>query len=135
MIAVVVDASAVMEYLLQTPRAELLAQVLHDSDAVSLHVPALCDVEVAGVLRRGLLARKLDEPRAGEAMLDYLDLPITRHGHTSLLARMLHLRGNFSAFDAAYVSLAERLGAELLTADSALAQAARAHTSLAVRNV
>ena len=54
-------------------------------------------------------------------MLDYLDLPLTRHGHELLLARILTLRGNFSAYDAAYLALAERLDAQFLTGDRTLA--------------
>ena len=38
---------------------------------------------------------------------------------------MLQLRSNFSAYDAAYVALAEQLKGELLTADDALARAVR----------
>ena len=56
----------------------------------------------------------------------------TRHGHEALLPRVLELRSNFGAYDACYVVLAERLGAELLTADERLARAVRAHTAIGV---
>jgi len=59
-------------------------------------------------------------------------MPITRHGHQQLLARILELRANLSAYDAAYVVLAERLGGRLLTADELLARAVRTHTSIDV---
>lgn len=99
-----------------------------DSD---LHAPALCDVEVAAGLRRALLQAALSEERAAQAMEQYLDLPITRHGHQRLMARILSLRESFSAYDATYVALAEELGGALLTADQGLARAAQAHTRLA----
>jgi predicted nucleic acid-binding protein len=91
----------------------------------------LRDIEVAAALRRGLLSRKLTAIRAADAVEDYLYLPIFRHGHTVLLSRVLELRSNFSAHDAAYVALAEQLKGELLTADDALAKAVR--TQLAVQ--
>ncbi len=76
------------------------------------------------------MQRALTEKRAAQAIEDYLDLPISRHGHQRLMDRALALRRNFSAYDAMYVALAELLGAELLTADAALAEAARTHTSV-----
>lgn len=96
-----------------------------------LHVPALCDVEVTAGLRRSLLQGALAEERLAQSVEDYLDLPLTRHGHQHLLSRMLNLRDNFSAYDALYVALAEQLGADLLTADEGLARAARMHTGVA----
>ncbi len=65
-----------------------------------------------------------------QAIEDYLDLPITRHGHQWLMGRILSLRENLSAYDATYVALAEELGGTLLTADESLARAARTHTRL-----
>jgi predicted nucleic acid-binding protein len=104
---------------------------VQDSET-DLHVPALCDVEIAAGLRRALLRRALSEQRAADALDDYLDLPLTRHGHQLLLGRILELAGNFSANDATYVALAEQIGAALLTADHKLARAADAHTPLAI---
>lgn len=93
-------------------------------------MPALCDVEIAAVLRRGLLSGALEAGRASEAVTDYRDLPLVRHGHLGLLERALALRANFSAYDAVYVALAEGLGGELLNADGRLARAVREHTSI-----
>ncbi len=79
------------------------------------------------MLRRLLLRRILSEDRAAEVLRDYLDLPLTRHGHQNLLARVLSLRTNFSAYDATYIALAERLGAGLVTGDESLARATESH--------
>ncbi len=97
---------------------------------VDLNTPALCDIEVAAALRRSLLTQRLNSVRAAEALQDYLDLALTRHGHQALLGRVLELRSNFSTYDAAYVALAEELKGELLTADDSLARAVRSQLRL-----
>ena len=134
MTPLVIDASAIVEYLLKTSRAPRVAELIEVSD-VWLSAPPLCDVEIVAALRRAILARRLNVDRALEAIMDYQDLPITRPSHLAVLKRMIELRANFSAYDATYVALAETLGAELVTADRPLAQAARSHTSLLVHLV
>ncbi len=128
---VVVDASALAEYLLRTDRGPGVAPVVESPDH-DLHVPALCDVELSAVLRRALLSGRLGIRRARSALRDHLDLPLVRHGHRRSLARMLELRENVSAYDAAYVALAERIDADLLTADAALARAVGTRTDVNV---
>lgn len=120
MTRIVVDASALVEALLATERAPRVVAAISAPD-VDLHVPALCDVEVASALRRALAAGRLDEARAMLALEDLADLPLTRHGHQLLLGRILTLRHNLSAYDATYAALAERLDAVLVTADRGLA--------------
>lgn len=61
-----------------------------------------------------------------------MDLPLTRHGHTALMPRMLALRANFSAYDATYVALVESIGAELMTGDERLARAVASNTTVAL---
>ena len=130
MTRLVIDASAVVEYLLRTPRGEQVEATLRDP-AADLHTPALCDIEVAAALRRAMLAARLGPQRAAEALDDYFDLPLTRHGHQLLLERVLGLRNNFSAYDATYAALAERLQAALVTADERLARAVTTHLDVA----
>lgn len=128
---VVADASALLEYLLQTERSARVRAALRRSD-VDVRVPALCDVEVAAGLRRAVLRDLVTIERATEAVDHYRMLPLTSHGHQALMPRILDLRANFSAYDACYVALAEALGAALLTADERLARAVRAHTDVEV---
>jgi predicted nucleic acid-binding protein len=118
-----------VEYLFRTDRSRQIEPILEAADT-DLHTPALCDVEVAAAVRRALLSRKLTAARAEDAIEDYLHFPLFRHGHQGLLSRMLELRSNFSAYDAAYVALAEQLKGELLTADDALAKAVRAQLAV-----
>lgn len=114
-----------------TERAEAIEWIVRDAQ-VDLHVPSLCDVEVTAGLRRALLHRAIARQRAALAVQDYLDLPLTRHGHQTLLRRILDLGKNFSVYDATYVALAEQLGSPLLTADQELTRAARSHTRVSI---
>ena len=60
--------------------------------------------------------------RAEAAVRDLLDLRITRYPHFLLLPEIWR-RNNVSAYEAAYVVLAENLGAALVTRDGRLASA------------
>jgi predicted nucleic acid-binding protein len=86
---------------------------------------------VAG-LRRALRGDLISAERAAQALHQYLLMPLARHGHQGLLARMLELGSNFSPYDACYVALAERVRGELLTADERLSRAVRKHTRISV---
>jgi predicted nucleic acid-binding protein len=121
-VIVVVDASAVLELLLRTSHAERIAERLLNPE-VSLHAPHLLDLEVAQVIRRYSRAGELPEDRAGEALDDFRDLRIHRHPHEPLLSRVWEMRHNLTAYDAAYIALAEAIGGPLLTRDVRLASA------------
>lgn len=125
----VVDASALVELLLRTKQGRRRAGLLLES-GIDLHVPFLCDVEVASALRGVVLRGALDAGRASEALEDYADLPLTRHPHLGSLRRIVELRDKFFAYDAAYVILAEALNARFLTGDRSLEAAVRRHTRL-----
>jgi len=85
--------------------------------------PALIDLEFLSAAR-GLVARKLVTRAAAEESIEsFLKAPIDRHSHVPLAWRAWELRANLTPYDAAYVALAERLGAALLTADRRLARA------------
>ena len=74
----------------------------------------------------------MDVERAAQALADYLDLPLVRHRHRMLLARVLELRDNFTAYNAAYVALAEELQAEIITTDEPFARSLRTLGTLTV---
>lgn len=87
----------------------------------TLHAPHLLDLEVVQVLRRYHRFEDVSQQRGEQALMDLADLPIERYPHTVFLPRIWDLRNNLTAYDAAYVALAEALAAPLLTCDSKLA--------------
>ena len=120
---IVVDASALVELLLDTDEAGAVAARLFDSGD-SLAAPHLIDVEAAQVLRRYAQVGEIDGRRGREAMADLASMPIRRYPHDVLLPRVWDLRHNLTAYDAVYVALAEALDAPLVTRDRRLARAA-----------
>ena len=72
------------------------------------------------MLRRAALGARLETRRARQALVDLAALPLRRAPHTALLERIWELRDNLTTYDAAYVAVAEALGAPLLTADRKL---------------
>lgn len=119
---IVVDASAVLELLLGTPRGQALAGRLL-APGETLHAPHLIDLETAQVVRRYAAVGEVSAERGRQALADLADLPLSRYPHTAFLARVWELRHNATAYDAAYLALAEALDAPLLTADARLASA------------
>lgn len=119
---IVLDASAVVELLLVTEAGRTVAQRISDPTE-SLHAPHLLSVEVAQVLRRLHTSGDLSAPRARQALEDLADLGIEHYSHEPFLDRMWALRANLTAYDAAYVALAEALDAPLMTLDARLAEA------------
>lgn len=119
---IVLDASAAVDWLLQTSAGRNIEKRIY-SHMETLHAPHLLDLEVAQVLRRLVLQGVVSKHRAAEAVGDLLDLRISRYPHLVFLPRIWHLRHNLSAYDAAYIVLAERLGAALVTRDARLASA------------
>ncbi len=119
---IVLDASATVEWLLHTAIGLRIEKRIY-SRSDSLHAPHLLDVEVTQVLRRLSRAETVPGPRADEALLDLVDLRVQRYPHDVLLPRIWQMRHNLSAYDAAYLALAEELAAPLVTCDRHLASA------------
>jgi predicted nucleic acid-binding protein len=120
---IVIDASALLEVLLRTPSAKAIEKRLFVPDQ-TLHAPHLLDIEVAQVIRRYAANGDISSDRGRAALVDLADLPLQRYPHVLLLPRVWALRHNLTAYDAAYVALAEALDAVLLTRDKRLAATA-----------
>ena len=118
---IVVDASVATEAVAGSSERNLT--VLRRITREAALAPHVLDLEVAsalgGLVRRGELA----EPLARSGLRHLAVLPVTRVPHEPLLARCWELRDNLTAYDAAYVALAETIGATLLTYDQRLSRA------------
>jgi predicted nucleic acid-binding protein len=119
-VIVTVDASAAVEYLLQTALGLRVATLIESADVIA---PELLDAEVLAVLRREVLAGRLAERRATEAVSDLRDWGVERLPHKMLLDAAWQLRGHVSAYDALYVAAARARHAALVTADGPLSRA------------
>jgi len=119
---IVVDASALADVLLRLPtagRAE--ARILDGVE--TLHAPHLIDLEILQVLRRFGARGGWHDERSAEALIDFESLRLARHSHEPLRGRIWELRSNVTAYDAAYLALAEALECPLVTRDRRLAKA------------
>lgn len=119
---IVLDASAAIEVLLRAPAAGALEARLF-APGEALHAPHLIDLEVAQVLRRHVLAGQIAADHGASALAVWLAFAVTRHDHRTLAPRIWALRDSMTAYDAAYVALAEALDAPLVTTDGKLARA------------
>ena len=121
MIDFVVDASVLVELTLgQAPAAELRRQVVAGRGGA----PEMIDLEVLSVLRRLWRAGAIEREDAQEAARAFADAPLVRVPHRPLLDRVWQLRDVLTAYDAAYVALAELSDTPLLTCDARLGRTA-----------
>lgn len=127
---IVLDASAVVELITNRPMAETVRKYLAFSGE-PMAVPHFMDVEVMSVLRKLTSANLVDGSRADIFIARLKALPAERYAHSDLLGRMWELRHSFTAYDAVYVALAERLNATLYTTDKKLLRGHRARAVLA----
>lgn len=119
---IVVDASLAIEVVARTELGRRAAPRLLAAPMV-LAAPHLIDLEVVQALRRAVLGGEMTEERARQALADFEDLPLTRYSLEGALSAIWELRHNITAYDAAYVVLADLLDAILWTCDSRLARA------------
>jgi Predicted nucleic acid-binding protein, contains PIN domain len=122
---IVLDASVIVELLTNGNVAGALREELSRDDE-SFAAPHLMDVEVVSALRNLNAAGRIDSHRIAEYLDDLASLPADRYPHAPLLGRMWELRHNFTAYDSAYIALAEALNATLYTTDDKLRKGHRA---------
>jgi predicted nucleic acid-binding protein len=126
---IVLDASVVVELLTNGILADSIRNELARSDE-SFLVPHLIDVEVMSAIRKLVAGRRIDPHRSGQFIEALAALPAERYPHTPLIGRIWELRHNFTAYDAAYIALAEATGAVLHTCDEKLRRGHRARVVL-----
>ena len=85
--------------------------------------PAHLHVEVSNVLRRAVLTQRLGRDAAALAHRDLVQMPVMVFPFEPLGDRVWALHPSVTAYDAAYVALAEELDAPLWTLDRRLARA------------
>ncbi len=124
---IVLDTSAAVDWLLRTPAGQRIEQRIY-AHQDTLHSMHLIDVEFVQVMRRLVREGTLTPKRALEAIQDLAALRMTRYAPVLLVQRIWQLRQNLSAYDAAYIALAEKLPAPLITRDQRIA-AAPGHTA------
>jgi predicted nucleic acid-binding protein len=126
---IVLDASVVVELLTNGILADSIRNELAGRDE-SFLVPHLIDVEVMGAMRRLVAGRRIDPHRSGQFLAGLAALPAERYSHTPLIGRIWQLRHNFTAYDAAYIALAEATDSVLYTCDEKLRRGHRARVVL-----
>jgi predicted nucleic acid-binding protein len=126
---IVLDASVVVELLINGPLADSLRRDLFQRSE-SFIAPHLLDIEVVSALRNLTASLRIDSHRSGQLLTQLAALPAERYPHAPLLGRIWELRHNFTAYDAAYIALAEATDSVLYTTDSKLRKGHRAEVVL-----
>lgn len=117
---IVVDASAVLDVIGGDPFAAPLIQRMAGQP---WHAPHLIDVEVLHALRRLAMLHPSKAEHVEATRVEFLALTITRYSHVGLRERIWELRSAMTAYDAAYIALAEALDSPLVTTDARLGRA------------
>jgi predicted nucleic acid-binding protein len=118
---IVVDASVLADALVDDGPVGGAARAALTGDP-HWAAPGHLLVEVMSVIRGKALGGKLSPSRAQEAVETLPSLAIDEVDTARLIDRMWQLRGNVTAYDAAYVAAAEMLACPLVTGDARLAK-------------
>jgi predicted nucleic acid-binding protein len=125
---IVLDASVAVEIILKTEFGLLALDRLEQEPEV--HVPEHFHVEAISALRRKSLCGELDDLSSARSLAVLEQMRAIRFPVIELSDAIWGLRDQLTAYDAAYLALARRIGAQLLTVDGGLAAAAQAEGRL-----
>ncbi|GAA2163476.1 MULTISPECIES: type II toxin-antitoxin system VapC family toxin [Glycomyces] len=118
---IVIDASVLAPVLLSFDEADM--RLRKSIQQHEMAAPSHINLEVMSVLRKYCRRKVITEERAALALFDLYEFPVERVPSAALEPRIWELRHNLTSYDAAYVALAERFGADLWTFDRRLANA------------
>ena len=122
---IVIDASVALKWRLRDEEATSQADALLDdflADKLALLTPTLFDYEITNALRVAVTRQRLSEPEAVAALNDFSQYTILRYDFASLYSLAFQLSGQHqrSAYDSAYLALAQSLGLWFFTGDKRL---------------
>ncbi len=115
---IVVDSSAWVNFSLERATDTVVAALRSDGHWV---VPEHFKLEALNALRGCYLGSQIDELRLARSVRELLDQPVDVWPTAGLVPRIMQLHANATAYDAAYIALAEELGCSLVSADTKLA--------------
>jgi predicted nucleic acid-binding protein len=121
----VIDASVALKWRLRDEEATSQADALLDdflAGKLELLTPTLFDYEIANALRVAVTRQRLSEPDAAAALANFAQYTIVRYDFTGIASLTFHLSGHYqrSAYDSAYLALAQAQGVWFFTGDKRL---------------
>ena len=114
---IVADASVITASL----TGSVVAQEMLAEEQVQ--VPTVADIEVASALRKRVRLGRITAVDGWRALDAYRWMAVTRHSPFAFFDRIWELRDDLTAYDAAYVVLAEIIECPLVTGDARLSRA------------
>ena len=126
----VIDASVALKWRLRDEEATSQADALLDdflAGKLELLTPTLFDYEITNALRVAVPRQRLSEQDAAAALADFAQYTIVRYDFTGIASLTFHLSGQYqrSAYDSAYLALAQSQGVWFFTGDKRLFNAGR----------
>lgn len=126
----VIDASVALKwYLPDEESGQKALDILdaHIADRVALHAPALLEFEMANALAMARRRARASAEDALKAMDGFAGLGMEFHSVSRIFRKVLDYsdKHGISAYDAAYVALADDLGVNVVTADKRLFNSTR----------